>query len=60
MAEIREYYQRKVAQALGGEKKVSELTESERRHMESSNILVGCILQTLAQNKEEKCRKKKK
>ena len=57
MEEIRKYYQKKVDESLQNSKDASELTEAQRRHAESSSILVGCILQTMAQNEQDKKKK---
>ena len=58
MEDITNYYRRKISK-LTGNKKVSELTEAQRRHAESSTIFMGCVLQTMAQNEIAEKEKKK-
>jgi len=53
MEAIRDYYQKKLAKLLDGGK-VQEMTEAQKRHAESSSILVGCVLQSMAQYEQEK------
>ena len=57
LEKIRKYYTREVYKRLVDRE---EMTESQRRHMESSNTLIGCILQTMAHNeKKENVRRRK-